>query len=75
MFSLGPVQVPLSMEFSRPEYWSRWLFSSPGDLPYPAIELLSPALQTDSLLSEPPGEALMFLSETKSPTSSMFTIL
>ena len=31
---------------------------SPGDLPDPGIELRSPALQADSLLSEPPGKPL-----------------
>ena len=31
-------------------------FPSPGDLPNPGIELRSPALQADSLLSEPPGK-------------------
>ena len=31
-------QFPLSMEFSRQEYWSGLLFSSPGDLPDPGIE-------------------------------------
>ena len=40
-----------SMGFSRQEYWSGLPFPSPGDLP---IELGSPALQTDSLPSEPP---------------------
>ena len=45
-------QVPLPMEFSREEYWSEWLFPSPGDLPDPGIGLGSPALQADSLLSE-----------------------
>ena len=49
-------QPPLSMEFSRQEYWSRLPFPSPGDLPDPEIELGSPALQADSLLSEPPGK-------------------
>ena len=44
-----------SMEFSRQEYWSGLSFSSPGDLPDPGIELRSPALQADYLLSEPPG--------------------
>ena len=33
-----------------------WLFPSPGDLPNPGIELRSPALQADSLPSEPPGK-------------------
>ena len=42
------------MEFSRQEYWSRLPFPSPGDLPSPGIEPGSPALQADSLPSEPP---------------------
>ena len=37
-------QAPLSMGFSRQEYWSRLPFSSPGDLPDPGIELRSSAL-------------------------------
>ena len=48
-------QAPLSMGFSRQEYWSRLPCSSPGDLPDPGIEPRCPALQADSLLSEPPG--------------------
>ena len=47
-------QAPLSMGFSRQEYWSELPFPSPGDLPDPEIEPRSPALQADSLLSEPP---------------------
>ena len=46
------------MGFSRPESWSGWPFPSPGDLPNPEIEPRSPAFQTDSLLSEPPGKPL-----------------
>ena len=42
-----------SMEFSRPEYWSRKPFTSPGDLPNPGIEPRSPAWQADSLPAEP----------------------
>ena len=37
-------QAPLSMEFSRLEYWSGVPFPSPGDLPKPGIEPKSPAL-------------------------------
>ena len=48
-------QAPLSMGFCRQEYWSGLLFSSPEDLPYTGIKLWSPALQADSLPSEPPG--------------------
>ena len=40
-------QVPLSMGFSRQEYWSVLPFPSPGDLPDPGIEPGSPALQAD----------------------------
>ena len=50
------LQAPLSMEFSRQEYWSGLPFPSPGDLPNPGIELKSPKLQADSLPSEPPGK-------------------
>ena len=35
-------QAPLSMDFSRKEYWSGLLFPSPGDLPDPGIKLVSP---------------------------------
>ena len=49
------LQAPLSVEFSRQEYWSGLLFPTPGDLPDPRIEPVSPALQADSLLSEPLG--------------------
>ena len=41
-------QAPLSMEFSRQEYWSGLPCPSPGDLPDPGIEPRSPALQADS---------------------------
>ena len=40
-------QAPLSMRFSRKEYWSGYPFASPGDLPNSGIEpmsLMSPAL-------------------------------
>ena len=45
---------PLSIRFSRQEYWSGLSFPSPGDLPNPGIEPGSHALQEDSLPSEPP---------------------
>ena len=47
-------QSPLSMEFSRQEYWSGLPFPSPGDLPDSGIEPRSPALQADALPSESP---------------------
>ena len=49
-------QAPLSMGFSRQEYWSGLPFPSPGDLPNPGIEPRSPPLQADALTSEPPGK-------------------
>ena len=44
------------MGFSRQEYWSGLPFPSLGDLPDPGIKPRSPALQEDSLLSQPPGK-------------------
>ena len=49
-------QVPLSIELSRQEYWSGYLCPSLGDLPDPWIKPRSPALQTDTLPSEPAEE-------------------
>ena len=54
-------QTPLSMAFSRQEYWGELPFPSAGDLPNPEIEPGSPALQVDSLPTEPSGEADWFL--------------
>ena len=51
-------QVPLSMGFSRQEYWSGLPFPSPGDLPDPGIKPQSPALEADALTSESPGKPL-----------------
>ena len=48
-------QAPLSMGFSRQEYWSGLSFPSPEDLPDPGIEPWSPALQADSLPFELQG--------------------
>ena len=49
-------QAPLSMEFSRQQYWSGLLYPSPEDCPDPGIKTRSPTLQADSLPSEPPGK-------------------
>ena len=56
-----PLQAPLSMEFTRQEYWSELPFSSPGDLPDPGIELTSLeslALASRFFTTEPPAELL-----------------
>ena len=49
-------QAPLSMGFSRQEYWSGLPFPSLGNLPEPGIEPRSPALRTDSLPTELRGK-------------------
>ena len=57
-------QAPLSMGFSRQEYWSRLPFPTPGDLPKPEIEpvsLASPALAGRFFTTVPPGKPLSFL--------------
>ena len=49
-------QAPLSMGFSRQEYWNGLPFPSPGDLPDPGIKPASPALADGLLPSEPQGK-------------------
>ena len=55
-------QAPLSMGFSRQEYWSGLPFPSPGHLPNPGIKPGSPTLEADALTSEPPGKPKQMLS-------------
>ena len=50
------LQAPLSLGFSRQDYWSGLPCPPLGDLPNPGIEARSPALQADSLPSEPLGK-------------------
>ena len=50
------LQAPLTMGFSRQEYWSGLPFPSPGDLPNPGIKLGSPTWQADALSSESTGK-------------------
>ena len=52
-------QAPLSMGFSRQEYWSGLPFPSPGDLPDPGIEPGSPTLQADTWPSELQGRSII----------------
>ena len=59
------IWAPLSVEFSRQEYWSRLPLSSPGDFPNPGIEPGSPALQADSLPSEPRGKPAISICDYK----------
>ena len=58
-FFFNPYKVPLYLllvKFSRQEYWSRLPFPSPGDFLNLGIEPGSPALQADSVPSEPRGK-------------------
>ena len=54
----SPTNLPgsSSMEFSRQEYWSRFQFPTPGDLPEPGIEPASPALAVRFSTTEAPGK-------------------
>ena len=60
-------QAPLSLGFSRPGYWSRLPFPSPGGLPDPGIEPMSPALQAESLPSEAPSQVALVV---KNPSAN-----
>ena len=50
-------QAPLSMGFSRQEYWSGLPFPSPGYFPSPGIKPMSPALASGFFTADPPGQA------------------
>ena len=60
------------MGFSRQEYWSEVPCPPPGNLPNPGIEPGSPALQADSLPSEPPVKPLLQKKATKGIVSFLF---
>ena len=49
-------QAPLSMEFSKQEYWSGLPFPPAGDLPDPGIKPMSPVLAGRFFTTEPPGK-------------------
>ena len=51
-------QAPLSMGFSKQEYWSGLPFPPPEDLPDPGIEPVSPALSGRFFTSELPGKPI-----------------
>ena len=52
-------KAPLSMEFSRQEYWNGLPCPPPGDLPYQGVEPRSSSLQADCLPAELPGKPLI----------------
>ena len=64
-------QSPLSMKFSRKEYWSGLPCPPPGDLPSPGIEPRSLALQADSLPSKPPGKPHMHTAAAAAAVKSL----
>ena len=53
-------QAPLSMGFSRQEFWSGLPFPTPGDLPDPGIEPTSPMLAGAFFTTEPPRKPISF---------------
>ena len=63
-------QAPLSMGFSRQEYWSGLPFPFPGDLSNPGIEpvsLMSPVLAGRFFTTAPPGQKYLLLSQGSFP--------
>ena len=67
-------QAPLSMGFSRQEYWSGLPCSSSGYLSDPGIEPGPPALQANSLPSKPPGKPYICSVQFSSVTQSYPTL-
>ena len=66
-------QAPLSMGFSREEYWSGLPFPSPGDLPDSGITPQPPALQADPSPSEPPRKPRLHLNKGPSDLYPLIT--
>ena len=70
-------QAPLSMGFSRQEYWSGLPFPSPGDLPEPGTKPVcpvSPALQSDYFTTEPQGCPLHMLNSNLLDPSTSYIL-
>ena len=70
---IGSVLYPLSMGFSRQEYWGGYPFPSPADLPNPEIEPGSPALQADFFFTIWAAEEAPYKSLKNSSKLSPFT--
>ena len=58
-------QGPLSMEFSRQEYWSGLPFPSLGDLPNPRIKSVSPVLANEFFTTKPLGSLTDYMQKAK----------
>ena len=67
-------QAPLSIGFSRQEYWSGLPFPPPGHLPNPGIKPTSPALQADALTSELPGKPYLIIREMQIKTTMRYQL-
>ena len=67
----GAHKPPLSLGSFCQEYWSGLPFPSPGDLPYPRIEPMSPPLQADSLLLSHQGSPRERRKPSLNPSSQM----
>ena len=68
----------MSMEFSRPEYWSRLPFPNPGNLPNPGkkpISLASPALAGGFVTTLPPGKSFSVVKNFFLITTSKYVIV
>ena len=65
-----------SWDFPRQEYWSRWPFPSPGNLPDPGIDPGSPALHANSLPTESSGKVnlAIYLYLSQGPLESRSTM-
>ena len=63
--ALGACQAPLSMGFSRQEYWSGLPFPPPGDLPDLGNKPRSPALASGFLTTEPPVKPIRIATNSK----------
>ena len=70
-------QAPLSMAFPRQKYWSGLPFPSPGNLPDPGIELMSPVLAGGFFTTEPPGKPVVVYTEVEiqCPTHETYIML
>ena len=69
-----PRQVPLTIGFSRQEFWGELPCPPPGDLPDPGIELVSPVLQVDSILLSHQGSLSLYGSANSCSTNLWFLI-
>ena len=66
-------QGPLSIGFPRQEYWSGFLFLSPGDLPDPRVKPRSPALADGFFTTESPGKPKDIINHFKNESFKIYT--